>query len=306
MEPKVVPPICNRYDYIFNLRMVDVLNTRILVVVLFAWFGFTGRFVAHAQETSPAESTTQEQSAVRSNPSPLPEAPTVARLSNSDSSTTDNAGSSKDAAPHAEAAVTLPPPPTPTPHRSKPAREIAIESYVSYGNWQIFAAGESESLYWSGIEYDRNSWDHFLGAQMDYVAEILPFVLLKQPRVLDKWGNRVSKDDVYLHGIGFSPIGLRMQWRSNKAIKPYFTVKGGAVAFTQKALSPDATYQNFSMSESIGFYARVSERWDMRVGLFGDYHFSNAFITSYNPGLDVMNSSIAFSYHLGGTGGATK
>jgi hypothetical protein len=137
---------------------------------------------------------------------------------------------------------------------------------------------------------------------MDYVAEVLPFVLLRQPRVLNKWGSRRSKDNVLVPGIGFSPIGLRMLWRPDKAFKPYFTVKGGAVAFTQKALSPDASYYDFSLSESIGFYTRVSERWDMRVGLFGDYHFSNAYATSYNPGLDVMNSSIAFSYHLGGRG----
>jgi Lipid A 3-O-deacylase (PagL) len=205
----------------------------------------------------------------------------------------------KDGEPGAESGIIQP---RPASRRSPPEREIAIEGFVSYGNWQIFAAGESEALYTAGFEYDRNSWGRFVGAQMDYVAEVLPFVLLRQPRFTDEWGNRLSKDNVLLPGFGFSPIGLRMQWRSNKAFKPYFTVKGGAVAFTQKALSPDATYQNFSISESIGFYTRMSERWDMRVGLFGDYHFSNAFITSYNPGLDVMNTSIAFSYHLGRAG----
>jgi hypothetical protein len=179
-----------------------------------------------------------------------------------------------------------------------PAREIAMEGFVSYGNWQIFAAGENEALYTAGIEYDRNSWGRFAGAQMDYVAEILPVVLLKQPRTIDKWGNAMSKGHILVPGFGFSPIGLRMQWRSGKALKPYFSVKGGAVGFVQKALSPDASYYDFSLAESVGFYVRMSERWDMRVGLFGDYHFSNAYITSYNPGLDVMNSSIALSYHL--------
>lgn len=281
-----------------------MLNIRILVVLLFASFGFTEHCVVHAQETNPAESTNPEssakQSAVRSDPfASLPEAPTLAWLPSSASGAADNAGPGKDAEAHAALGATRP---QPIPHRFTPEREVAIEGFVSYGNWQIFAAGESEALYTAGLEYDRNSWGRFAGAQMDYASEVLPFVLLRQPRVIDSWGNRISKDNVFLHGLGFSPIGLRMQWRSNKTFKPYFTVKGGAVAFTQKALSPDASYYAFSLGESIGFYARMSERWDMRVGIFGDYHFSNAYITSYNPGLDVMNSSIALSYHLGRTG----
>jgi len=171
---------------------------------------------------------------------------------------------------------------------------------VSYGNWQIFAAGIDESLYSAGFEYDRNSWGSFVGAQMDYAADIMA-VFLKQPRVLNEYGVRRSKkgDDVILPGMAFSPIGLRMQWRHNKKFKPYFTVLGGAIGFTQKALSPDASYYDFTLHESTGFYLRMTERWDMRFGLFGDFHFSNAYITSFNPGLDVMNSQLALNYHLG-------
>jgi len=273
-------------------------NNRMLAVLLLASLSLAGRCVVQAQETNPAEPTKTEQSAGPSDPSTsLPEDPSVAQLTSSAFDASDSTGSSDASSTHAVAGVTRP---QPTSHRVKPAREIAIEGFVSYGNWQIFAAGESEALYTAGFEYDRNSWGYFLGAQMDYVAEFLPVVLLQQPRVIDRWGHRESKDNVLVPGIGFSPIGLRMQWRSNKTFKPYFTVKGGAVGFTQKALSPDASYYDFSLGESIGFYTRISERWDMRVGLFGDYHFSNAYITSYNPGLDVMNSSIAVSYHLGG------
>jgi Lipid A 3-O-deacylase (PagL) len=256
-----------------------------LVVLLFASFGLLEHCMLHAQEINPTDPAKTESSASHSGSSTLPEDPT------------DDTGDADDSGLDANAIAVQP---QRMPRRLTPAREIAIQGFVSYGNWQIFAAGESESLYTAGIEYDRNSWGYFAGAQMDYIAEVLPFVLLRQPRVLDKWGHRKSKDDVFLPGFGFSPIGLRMQWRSDKAIKPYFNVKGGAVAFTQKALSPDASYYAFSLSESVGFYTRISERWDMRVGLFGDYHFSNAYITSYNPGLDVMNTSFALSYHLGG------
>jgi len=194
------------------------------------------------------------------------------------------------------------PPPRQEQRKRTPESEIALEGMVSYGNWQIFAAGTHEALYTGGLEYDRHSWGKFVGAQMDYAAEVLPLVFLKEPAVLNPYGIDRSKrgDFVILHGLAFSPIGLRMQWRHNKAFKPYFTVMGGAIGFTKKALSPDASYYDFSLRESIGFYLKMSEHLDMRFGLFGDFHFSNAYITNYNPGLDVMNSSLAVSYHFGG------
>jgi hypothetical protein len=186
-------------------------------------------------------------------------------------------------------------------HKGAPESEIGFGGMVSYGNWEFFAAGIHEWLYTGGLEYYRHSWGYFAGAQMDYAADFMPLVILKEPRTLNPYGVRRSKpgDDVLLHGIAFSPIGLRMQWRHDKTFKPYFSVLGGAIGFTKKALSPDASYFDFTLHETIGFYYKMTERVDMRVGLFGDFHFSNAYITSYNPGLDVMNSQIAFSYRFG-------
>jgi hypothetical protein len=190
----------------------------------------------------------------------------------------------------------------PKPRQHTPESELAVEGMVSYGNWEIFAAGIYEHLYAAGFEYDRHSWGEFAGAQMDYAADFMPLVLLKEPRTLNPYGVRRSRpgDDVILHGLAFSPIGLRMEWRPTKAFKPYFTIMGGAIGFTKKALSPDASYFDFTLHESIGFYMKMSKQVDMRFGLFGDFHFSNAYITSYNPGLDNMNSQIAVSYHFGG------
>src|ERR1700678_3451230 len=85
--------------------------------------------------------------------------------------------------------------------------------------------------------------------------------------------------------------------RPEKKFKPYFTVMRGGIAFTKKALSPDARYFDFTLHESIGFYLQMSKRVDIRFGLFGDFHFSNAYITAYNPGLDNMSSELAVSYH---------
>ena len=209
--------------------------------------------------------------------------------------------SSPDAQPPVTKSITISPAGTKR-QKHTPESEIGIGGMVSYGNWQIFAAGIHEELYTAGFEYYRHSWGYFAGAQMDYAADFMPLVLLKEPRTLNPYGVRRSRpgDNVLLHGLAFSPIGLRMQWRRKKTFKPYFSVLGGAIGFTQKALSPDASYYDFTLHESIGFYYKMTERVDMRVGLFGDFHFSNAYITSFNPGLDVMNSQLAVSYHFGG------
>jgi len=176
--------------------------------------------------------------------------------------------------------------------------ELIVEGMASFGNYKIFATSDWEKLYTGGLEYDRQSWGTFIGAQMDYVAEILPLMILREPAKSDKWGNPLTTTRETLGGLGISPIGLRMMWRNKKAYRPYFIVKGGMLAFNKKALSPDATYQNFSFQLGIGMQARLTQRLDLRVG-YSDFHFSNAFMVPLNPGLDVMSCNGGIVYHLG-------
>jgi hypothetical protein len=175
------------------------------------------------------------------------------------------------------------------------------EGLVSYGNYKIFASGYDEKLFASGVEYDRHSWGYFLRARMDYTAEFLPFVLLDKPLSTDIWGNPTPKSQKqireYVPGIGFSPIGFRMLWRSNKAIKPYLLAKGGLLVFDKKVPSTHATYENFSLESATGVQVKMNERWDLRLGLFSDFHFSDGFMVPVNPGLDVMNANLGFVYH---------
>jgi Lipid A 3-O-deacylase (PagL) len=186
--------------------------------------------------------------------------------------------------------------------KQRPAQEVIVEGLMSYGNYKIFASGYDEKLFTAGVEYDRHSWGYFLKAQVDYVAEILPFVLLDKPLKTDIYGNPVPQKQKgireYVPGFGISPIGFRLQWRSNKAIKPYMEAKGGMIGFTKKVPSTEATYENFSLQSATGVQVKMSDRWGLRLGLFSDFHFSNDFIVPVDPGLDVMNANIGVSYHF--------
>jgi hypothetical protein len=181
--------------------------------------------------------------------------------------------------------------------------ELIVEGLYSYGNYKIFASGFDMKLFTAGVEYDRHSWGYFLKARVDYVAEFLPLVLLDKPVNEDIWGFPVpypkgKYNREYVPGIGFSPIGFRMLWRDKKAIKPYLEAKGGVLLFDKKVPSSEATYVNFSLQSATGVQVKVNERWGLRLGLFSDFHFSDAFIVPVNPGLDVMNANLGIVYHF--------
>jgi hypothetical protein len=177
--------------------------------------------------------------------------------------------------------------------------ELIVEGLASYGHYKIFASGSGCKLYTAGVEYDRHSWGSFLKARVDYVAEFLPVVLLYAPLTQDIWGTPTSPNKHIVPGVGIAPIGFRMLWRDHKAIMPYLEAKGGILGFTEKVLSQEATYEDFSLQSATGVKVKMNQRWDMRLGVFSDFHFSNGFIVPVDPGLDVMNANLGLAYHLG-------
>ena len=175
--------------------------------------------------------------------------------------------------------------------------EMIFEGQGSFGNYKIFAQGEGSKLFTAGAEYERHSWGCFLKAQVYYVAEFLPFVMLDEPADLNYYGVTRSAAKQLDPGIGITPIGFRMMWRDGKAVKPYLMGKGGFLIFTKKAESPNASYENISLRSEVGVQIRMTRRVDLRLGM-GDYHFSNAFVVPSNPGLDVMSYMGGIAFHL--------
>jgi Lipid A 3-O-deacylase (PagL) len=184
-------------------------------------------------------------------------------------------------------------------HERRPvASELVGEFIGSFGHYHLFADSWWSNLHTAGLEYDRNSWGKFIGAQMDYTADILPVAILTQPSKTDEWGDPLTTNHEHVAGLAISPIGLRMLWRDGRRIKPYYLIKGGLIGFTQKALSEYAAYENFTLQQSVGAQFKLTERWDFRTG-FLFFHFSNAFVVPSNPGLDSLTYNAGLSYHLG-------
>jgi hypothetical protein len=182
------------------------------------------------------------------------------------------------------------------------ASEIAETGMISYGNFRVFGAAPRCNIWTAGVEYDRHSWGYHLKAQVDYVVEVLPFVLLSEPVSADKWGNPTSPYQQLVHGVGLSPFGFRFLWRSNKTVKPFLIGKAGVVAFPQKILSPTASYANFNFQGDFGLQIRLTERTELRVDPLVYFHVSNGYLAASNPGFDQLGAKIGISYHLGKQG----
>ncbi len=178
--------------------------------------------------------------------------------------------------------------------------DLVYEGMVSYGNYRVFGAAENAKLYTAGVELDRELWPRVFRMRVDGVMEFLPVVLLTQPKKTDIWGDTLSRDRKTVPGVGITPIGFRLLWRDGMRIMPYFETKGSVLGFTQKALSPDATYENWSFHLTQGVIVRLRGRYDLRLGMLSDLHFSNAFVVRSNPALDVMNVDLGLVYHMGG------
>ncbi len=175
--------------------------------------------------------------------------------------------------------------------------QLIFEGQGSFGNYQIFAQGEDSKLFSSGVAFDRHSWGCLLKAQVYYVGEFLPFVLLDESAVLNYYGVSRSANKQLVPGIGIAPLGFRMLWRDRRVIQPYLMAKGGILVFTKKAESPNASYENLSLRSEIGVQIRMTKHVDLRLGI-GDSHFSNAFVVPSNPGLDVMSYMGGIAWHL--------
>ena len=172
------------------------------------------------------------------------------------------------------------------------ASEISVTSMVSYGNYRIFGAAPRCNIWTTGVEYDRNSWGHFLKAQIDYVVEVLPMVILSEPAAADFWGNPKSPNQQIVPGFGLTPFGFRFLWRSNQNVKPFMTGKAGVIAFPKKILSPASSYANFNFQGDFGLQFRMTDRVDLRVEPVVYFHVSNGYFAASNPGFDQLGCEV--------------
>jgi Lipid A 3-O-deacylase (PagL) len=188
--------------------------------------------------------------------------------------------------------------PKPVPAKAPHASDISFMAMLPYGDYRLFSATIRCNAWTGSVEYDRNSWGHFLRSRVDYSVEVIPILLLTQPAVTDFWGNGLTPAQKWVPGVSISPFGFRFLWRSNKSVKPYVIGKLGAAVFTQKAFSEKASYVNFNVQTAFGLQFRMTDNWDLRVEPFQFFHVSNGYLAASNPGMDEIAVKFGVTYHL--------
>ena len=188
--------------------------------------------------------------------------------------------------------------PTQPPEKPPVDREIAVMGMIQGRDYRLFSATVQCAASGVMVEYDRHSWGYFLHARFDYAAELLPIILLSQPVKSDIWGNALTPNNQLVPGVGIDPIGFRLLWRGNKAIKPYLIGLGGGALFTRKALSPHTSYLNFNIQGDFGLQIRMSDRVELRVEPVELFHISDGYLEPSNPGMDELSMKFGLTYHL--------
>ena len=178
-------------------------------------------------------------------------------------------------------------------------QEISVMGMIPDGDYRLISTTIRCDAWTVSVEYDRHSLGHLLGAQWDYVAEVLPFVLQSEPAKADFWGNPESPYQQHLYGVAILPIGYRWLWRGDRRLKFYLSNKLGAIFYNQKAFSESASAANLNVQAAFGVQYRLSDRVDLRVEPFTFFHVSNAYFAASNPGMDELASRYGISYHLG-------
>jgi hypothetical protein len=176
--------------------------------------------------------------------------------------------------------------------------DLAVEGAGCFGNWHIFAFAEDRQINTFGLEYDRHSWGGLATGRVDYVAEVLPLVLLGEPAKYAYNSMALTTARQTKYGADISPIGVRILWRRNQAFKPFVIAKGGVAYFKDRILSPGDTHLQFTAQFGGGFAQRLTSRIDFRASI-NEYHFSNGNISASNPGVDFMYVQGQLSYRLG-------
>ncbi len=176
--------------------------------------------------------------------------------------------------------------------------DLRIETGYSVGNFHLFAYDENRHILPIGIEADRPIFGHLFRAELDYVGEVLPAVLLNEPAKYGADGHALTGERQWQYGAGISPIGFRVLWRRWGGFQPYGIAKGDIFYFQNRVLSTQGTHLQFGSDIGLGVEKAVNARLGFRAG-FSDFHVSNGNIGRRNPGIDFMYFSGGVSWRLG-------
>ena len=186
----------------------------------------------------------------------------------------------------------------PSPSRPPARMDLQIESGYSVGNFHLFAYSDNRHILPIGVELHRPIVGRLFRAELDYVGEVLPVVLLNEPAKYGADGHALTLKRKWQYGAGLSPVGFHMIWRQRGLFQPYGIAQGDLVYFQNRVLSTQGTHLQFGSEIGLGVEKALTPRLGFRTG-FSDFHLSNGNIGKRNPGIDFMYFTGSLTCRLG-------
>lgn len=161
-------------------------------------------------------------------------------------------------------------------------------------NGRLIGTVPQSALGMLGVRYHRRlapspNARHSQGLTYTYTIDALPVVGLTIPDgTIPKTsfnGRTTFTEGVTTYGVGLSPIGLRLNYRTGARVEPYVAGSTGAVYFFQSLPDGRGKAMNFMVDAGVGLQIGLTSQTMLSVG-YRYHHLSNGFRGDINPGID--------------------
>jgi hypothetical protein len=183
-----------------------------------------------------------------------------------------------------------------------PNNEFGVWGAYSFSNDQAIGKTLDRQVGVIALRYSRTIHD-WRNVALLYTLDIVPMTLVRQPSYVACGGGgefpgycASGRETVY--GGGINPVGLRLNFRRTHALQPFLASLGGFVASVRPVPVdiPGGTQYNYTFDFQAGVQVFNANR--TRAWTFGAKyaHISNAYRHTFNPGLDVNELFVGYSF----------
>jgi hypothetical protein len=176
--------------------------------------------------------------------------------------------------------------------------EFGIWGVVSFDTLSLGALSTSDihgrKLILNGFRYGR-SLVSARSYSLAYTLDIIPVAVAfhSQVQTRNTPSPAIMRENVY--GFGVSPVGFKFNFRTNRAVQPFFALTGGFLHFQKPVPTPESTRWNFTASGGGGIQFFIANHRAMSLG-YMLHHLSNGRQPKQNPSLNTQVFYFGFSF----------
>jgi hypothetical protein len=183
-----------------------------------------------------------------------------------------------------------------------PNNEFGVWGAYSFSNDQAIGKTLDRQVGVVALRYSRTIHD-WKNVGLLYTLDITPVTVVRQPTYAGcggagQYGTYCQTGRETVYGGGINPVGLKLNFRRTHELQPFLASLGGFVASRRPVPVdiPGGTQYNYTFDFQAGVQLYNANR--TRAWTFGAKyaHISNAYRHNFNPGLDVNELFVGYSF----------